>query len=96
MIVQISQMAEARHVVSSDYFLKLLDDPDFQREFLLLHLSPSCYRSIKKVLNITERELGLDLDSNERMSIARRLRNRLAILEYERKVERRGTLWKLR
>jgi len=88
--------SEARHNISSDYFLKLLDDPNFQREFLLLHLSPSYYRSIKKVLNIAERELGLELDSNERMSIARRLRNRLDILEYERKVERRGTLWKLR
>ena len=86
----------SRHAVPSDYFSKLFDDPDFQREFLLLHLSPSYYRSIKKVLNIAERELGLELDSRERISIARKLRMRLDILEYERKVERRGTLWKLR
>jgi len=88
--------SEARHTVSADYFLKLLDDPNFQREFLLSHLSRSYDRSIKKILNIAERELGLELDSKERMRIARRLRNRLVILEYERKVERRGTLWKLR
>jgi len=88
--------SESRHVVSADYFLKLLDDPNFQREFLLLHLSPSYYRSIKKVLNIAERELGLELDSRERISIARKLRIRLDILEYERKVERRGTLWRLK
>jgi len=88
--------SETRHTISSDYFLKLLDDPNFQREFLLLHLSSRYYRSIKKVLNIAEREQGLGLDSKERMKIARRLRNRLAILEYERKVERRGTLWRLK
>jgi len=88
--------SEARHTISSDYFLKLLDDPNFQREFLLSHLSRSYDRSIKKILNIAERELGLELDSRERISIARKLRMRLDILEYERKVERRGTLWKLR
>jgi len=88
--------SEVRHVNSTDYFLKLLDDPDFQKKFLLSHLSRSYDRSIKRILNIAERELGLELDSHERMSIARRLRNRLDILEYERKVERRGTLWRLR
>ena len=88
--------SEARHTVSADYFQKFLDDPNFQREFLLSHLSRSYDRSIKKILNIAERELGLELDSRERISIARKLRMRLDILEYERKVERRGTLWKLR
>ena len=88
--------SEARHTISSDYFLKLLDDPNFQREFLLSHLSRSYDRSIKKILNIAERELGLELDSRERISIARKLRMRLDILEYERKVERRGTLWRLK
>jgi len=61
-----------------------------------LHLSRSYDRSIKKILNIAERELGLKLDSRERMSIARRLRTRLGILEYEGKVERREALWRLR
>ena len=88
--------SEVRHVVSTDYFLKLLDDPDFQKKFLLSHLSRSYDRSIKRILNIAERELGLELDSHERISVARKLRMRLDMLEYEREVERRGTLWRLR
>jgi len=88
--------SEARHVVSADYFLKLLDDPNFQREFLLSHLSRSYDRSIRRILNIAERELGLELDTHERISVARKLRMRLDILEYERVVERRGNLWRLR
>ena len=88
--------SEARHVVSADYFLKLLDDPDFQTKFILMHLSRSYDRSIKRILNIAERELGLELDSHERISVARKLRMRLDMLEYERKVERRGNLWRLR
>jgi|YelNatPaOPRAMG01_1025707.scaffolds.fasta_scaffold408065_1 hypothetical protein len=84
-----------QHAISRDFFLRL-DDPDLQREFLLLHLSRSYDRPIKKILNIAERELGLKLDSRERMSIARRLRTRLGILEYDGKVERRETLWRLR
>jgi len=88
--------SEEHHVISPDHFLKLLDDPDFQKKFLLSHLSRSYDRSIKRILNIAERELGVELDSHERISVARKLRMRLDMLEYEREVERRGTLWRLR
>ena len=84
--------SEEHHVISPDHFLKLLDDPDFQKKFLLSHLSRSYDRSIKRILNIAERELGVELDSHERISVARKLRMRLDMLEYEREVERRGNL----
>ena len=88
--------SEARHTISSDYFLKLLDDPNFQREFLLSHLSRSYERSIRRLINIAEKELGLDLDPRERQRVAKRFQYRLYILEYERRVVRRGDRWMLR
>jgi len=88
--------SEARHTISSDYFLKLLDDPNFQREFLLSHLSKNYERSIKRLVSIAERELCLDLDSRERQRVAKRFQYRLSILEFEKRVERRGDRWKLK
>jgi len=88
--------SEARHTISCDYFLKLLDDPDFQTKFILLHLSKDYERSIRRLVNIAERELCLDLDSRERQRVAKRFQYRLSILEFEKRVERRGNRWRLR
>jgi len=88
--------SKARHTISCDYFLKLLDDPDFQREFLLSHLSRSYDRSIKKLINIAQREFGIDPDSIERQRIARRFQMRLSILESEKRVERKANGWRLK
>ena len=88
--------SEVRHVNSTDYFLKLLDDPDFQREFLLSHLSRDYERSIRRLVSIAEKELCLDLDSRERQRVAKRFQYRLSVLEFEKRVERRGDRWKLR
>ena len=88
--------SEARRVAPIDYFLKLLDDPDFQREFLLSHLSRDYERSIRRLVSIAERELCLDLDSRERQRVAKRFQYRLYILEYERRVARKGDRWMLR
>jgi len=88
--------SEVRHVNSTDYFLKLLDDPDFQKEFLLSHLSRDYERSIRRLVSIAERELCLDLDSRERQRVAKRFQYRLSVLEFEKRVERRGDRWKLR
>jgi len=85
----------ARHV-SADFFFKLLDDPDFQREFLLSHLSRGYDRSIKKLINIAQREFGIDPDSIERQRIARRFQMRLSILESEKRVERKANGWRLK
>ena len=87
--------SEAR-LVSADYFLKLLDDPNFQTKFILLHLSKDYERSIKRLISIAERELCLDLDSRERQRVAKRFQYRLAILEFEKRVERTGDRWKLK
>ena len=88
--------SEARHVVSADYFLKLLDDPDFQREFILSHLSKNYERSIRRLISIAERELRFDLDSRERQRVAKRFQHALAVLEIEKRVERTGDRWKLK
>ena len=88
--------SEASCTISSDYFLKLLDDTDFQTEFILMHLSNNYERSIRRLINIAERELHLDLDSRERQRVAKRFQYRLSILELEKRVERRGDRWKLR
>ena len=88
--------SEVRHVNSTDYFLKLLDDPDFQREFLLSHLSRDYERSIRRLVSIAERELCLDLDSRERQRVAKRFQYRLSLLEFEKRVERIGDRWRLK
>jgi len=88
--------SEARHVAPVDYFLKLLDDPDFQREFILSHLSKNYERSIRRLVSIAERELCIDLDSRERQRVAKRFQYRLSILEFEKRVERIGDRWKLK
>jgi len=88
--------SEVRHVNPTDYFLKLLDDPNFQREFLLSHLSRDYERSIRRLVSIAERELCLDLDSRERQRVAKRFQYRLSVLEFEKRVERRGDRWKLK
>jgi len=88
--------SEARRIAPVDYFLKLLDDPDFQREFLLSHLSRDYERSIRRLVSIAERELCIDLDSRERQRVAKRFQHALAVLEIERRVERTGDRWKLK
>jgi len=88
--------SEEYHVISPDHFMKLLDDPDFQTKFILLHLSKDYERSIKRLISIAERELCLDLDSRERQRVAKRFQYRLAILEFEKRVERTGDRWKLK
>jgi len=88
--------SEEYQVISPDHFMRLLDDTDFQTKFILLHLSKEYERSIRRLINIAERELGLDLDPRERQRVAKRLQYRLCTLEYERRVVRRGDRWMLR
>jgi len=88
--------SEEYQVISPDHFLRLLDDTDFQTKFILLHLSKDYERSIRRLINIAEKELRLDLDPRERQRVAKRFQYRLSVLEFEKRVERRGDRWKLR
>jgi len=88
--------SEEHRIISPDHFLRLLDDPDFQKKFLLSHLSRDYVRSIRRLISIAEREFCLDLDSRERQRVAKRFQYRLSVLEFEKRVERTGDRWKLK
>ena len=75
---------------------RLLNDTDFLMQEIKSCLKFNVDRKVRKVMNIIEFKYGLDLDSNERQQLAKRILVQLQKLESNREVQRTYYGWRLR
>ncbi len=92
----IEEVRQDRMLPPFEIFNRMLEDEDFLVPIILLCLNRGHGRRVRRIINMIERRFGLDMTSNEKQRLARRIIFQLQKLEIGNIVERTEYGWRMK